>query len=147
METTPGTPTTALVFLNNEYASHPPPAEPPSYLSQVLTPSGTVIQDRGNSSFNDGTSALSGYVFQIAGAPVGSGSVGVFDAINLETLASTPLHTPAGGSYTLPLGARPVAALSNLIGAGAYAGQGLAYDLSTNLIVPIVIANTSVALF
>jgi hypothetical protein len=71
----------------------------------------------------------------------------MLNAINLETLASTPLHTPDGASYTLPLGARPVAALSNSIGAGAYAGQGLAYDLSNNLIVPIVIANTSVTLF
>jgi len=45
-------------------------------------------------------------------------------------------------------GVRPqLAGLSNSIGTGAVEGQGLAYDLSKNLIVPIVIANTDVAPF
>ncbi len=121
---------------------------PPSYSSEVLTPSGTVIQaERRNSYFNDGTSALSGYVFQIAGASIGEGGVGgFFNTINLATLTSTHLLTPAGAPFGVS-GHPAVAPLSNLIGAGAYAGQGLAYDLSQDLIVPIVIANTNVALF
>ena len=66
----------------------------------------------------------------------------------LNAFSQYPTHllTPAGAPFGVS-GHPAVAPLSNLIGAGAYAGQGLAYDLSQDLIVPIVIANTNVALF
>jgi large repetitive protein len=155
VNTTPGTPSTALAFVSAVPGWRPVPNQRFAYSSEVLTPSGTVKQGgRSISSFiNGGTGALSGYVLQLEGVCCGPWTL---SALNLQTLASTPLQTPAGASYTLPLGEYPVvAALSNFIGAGAYAilgagayaGQGFAYDLSKDLIVPIAIANTTVAPF
>jgi hypothetical protein len=63
-------------------------------------------------------------------------------------LASTALQLPPGLTFTGSGAVRPqLLGLSNFIGAGSYAGGGLAYDLSQNLLVPIVIANSNVAPF
>jgi hypothetical protein len=150
VETAPGTPETALVFVNTvEECGFPGPVceSPPSYLSEVLTPSGTVKSGAGSGSFiHDGTSPVSGYVLQV-GAPA-QGETWTLSALNLQTLSSTTLQTPAGAAFTVGDGDSPqFTGLSNSIGAGAVTGQGLAYDLSKNLIVPIVITNTDVAPF
>jgi hypothetical protein len=72
-------------------------------------------------------------------------------AINLETLVSNGLTTSTGTAYTVTGGNTPsFMPESNLIGAGVNRGnpnEGLAYDPSKDLIVPIVIANTNVAPF
>jgi Putative Ig domain len=144
VETTPGTPSTALVFVNFVEPGYSFPAEPPSYSSELLTPSGTVkLGVSANSAWAD-TSGLSGYVLQIRGLEFQAQQQISIDAINLETLAATVLSNPTG--VTLPVRARPfLVPKSNLVGAGSVGADGLAYDLSKDLIVPIVIANTNVA--
>jgi len=148
VETTPGNPPTALVFVNIVHSSPPPPAVPSSYSSEVLTPSGTAKPGGSSGAFYAGTSGLSGYVLQV-GTPAYHGEgPWTLSALNLETLAPTTLQTPGGAAFTVPNGDRPqLFGLSNVIGAGTSGGQGLAYDLSKNLIEPIVIANTDVAPF
>jgi hypothetical protein len=150
METAPGTPSTALVFVNRvEECAIPGPVceSPPSYSSAVLTPSGTVMPGGSSGSFiHDGTSPLSGYVLQVGASA--QGETWTLSALNLQTLSSITFQTPAGAAFTVRNGVVPqLVGLSNSIGAGAVEGQGLAYDLSKNLIVPIVIADTDVAPF
>jgi large repetitive protein len=143
VQTTPGTPSTALVFATTRVLSYRP-----SYSSTVLTPGGVV--KRGGSRYSyfiyEGTSGLSGYVLQVG--YYGPGPL-TLSAINLETLAATALQTPAHTTFRVALSGIRVqlAGLSNFIGAGEFLGQGLAYDLSKDLVVPIVVANTNVALF
>jgi hypothetical protein len=149
VETTPGTPSTALVFVNLEEPGSSSPAVPPSYSSEVLTPSDTAQPAGGRHSvFITGTNGLSGYVLLVGNLQYGQLGLFTLSAINLETLASTTFQIPPGPTFTGPVAARPqLTGLSNLIGAGAFADQGLAYDLSKNLLVPIVIANSTVAPF
>jgi hypothetical protein len=148
VDTTPGAASTGLVIINTESANARPGPPPPTHATEVLTPNGTVkAAIRGyDTYFAGGTSALSGYLFQVGNHswPAGLGPWTV-SALNLETLTSTGLQTP-GGAFTVPNGEYPqFTGLSNFIGAGAYAGQGLAYDLSQNLLVPIIIPDTNVA--
>jgi hypothetical protein len=142
VQTTPGTPSTALVFVSTKSFI---PYQRRAYTSEVLTPSGTAGSVASNSSFlYDGTSGLSGYVLQV-GASFWN-LPWKLRAINLHTLAATNLQTPADAAFTVSAGGKPqLAGLSNVIGAGTYQGRGLAYDLSKNLIVPIDIPNTNVA--
>jgi hypothetical protein len=155
VETTPGTPSTALVFVSTEVGSHRG-GPPPSYSSQVLTPRGTEKPGgAGSSAFiYDGTSGLFGHVLQVGSLAYQGAGPWTLSALNLETLASKKLQTPPGPTFTVPAGRPPqLVRLSNLIGTGAYAGPGvdaspgLAYDLFQNLLVPIVIPNTNVAPF
>jgi hypothetical protein len=76
--------------------------------------------------------------------------------VNLGTLASTALTTTGGADYTLPAGFDPgFVQIANTIGAGVLAPiggsgaatQGGAFDLSKDLIVPISLTNTNIALF
>jgi large repetitive protein len=154
VETAPGTPSTALVFVNTLHGSGcmlpgycPPGGGVISWSSEVLTPGGTVRPGGSYGAFiHDGTSPLSGYVLQV-GTPDGGGPWAL-SALNLKTLSSTTLQTPAGAAFTVGDGDSPqLTGLSNSIGAGTVEGQGLAYDLSKNLVVPIVIADTDVAPF
>jgi large repetitive protein len=148
VETTPGTPSTALVFVNTESANGRPGPPPPNYSSEVLTPSGTVKAAPHHSAFITGTNRLSGYVLLVGNLDYGQLGTFTLSAIDLETLAATPLQIPPGLTFTGPVAVRPqLTGLSNFIGAGAFAGQGLAYDLSQHLLVPIVIANSTVAPF
>jgi hypothetical protein len=150
VETAPGTPSTALVLVNTvEECGLPECDMPPSWSSEVLTPSGTVKPGGSSGSFiYDGTSPLSGYVLQVGTAASQGEGPWTLSALNLQTLSSAALQTPAGAALTVGTGVSPhLAGLSNSIGAGSVGGQGLAYDLSKNLIVPIVIADTDVAPF
>ena len=147
-EATPGTPSTALVFVTHDLGLTDGESR---YGTEVLTPSGTVIQaDLRDSSFlYAGTNGLSGYVLQAAGYNLST--VQGINAINLETLVSNRLTTSTGTPYTVTGGNTPsFKQESNLIGAGVNRGdpdEGLAYDPSRDLIESIVIANTNVAPF
>ncbi|MGP8165080.1 MAG: hypothetical protein ACLQAR_06130 [Steroidobacteraceae bacterium] len=147
-EATPGTPSTALVFVTHDLGLTDGESR---YGTEILTPSGTVKQaDLRDSSFiYAGTNGLSGYVLQAAGYNL-STVQGIY-AINLETLVSNGLTTSTGTAYTVTGGNTPsFMQESNLIGAGVNRGnpnEGLAYDPSKDLIAPIVIANTNVAPF
>jgi Putative Ig domain len=145
-ETTPGTPSRALVFVSVTFETN---EHTQIFSTEVLTPSGTVMPGGDSGAFiYEGTSGLSGYVLQVGTNAYHGNGPWSLNAIELETLASTQLKTPAGGSYKLPEGAHPnLVQESNLIGAGAYGGVGLAYDPSKDLIVPIVIPSTNVAPF
>lgn len=149
VETMPGTPSTGLVFVNLEVPGSSDPAVPPTYSSEVLTPGGTAQPAGGrHSGFVTGTNGLSGYVLLVENLQYGQSGIFTLSAINLGTLASTALQIPPGLTLSGPVAVRPqLTGLSTLIGAGAFAGQGLAYDLSQNLLVPIVIPNTNVAPF
>jgi hypothetical protein len=148
VDATPGAASTGLVIINTESANARPGPPPPTHATEVLTPSGTVkAAIRGfDTYFAGGTSALSGYLFQVGNDswPAGLGPWTV-SALNLETVTSSGLQTPGGG-FTVPNGEYPqFTGLSNFIGAGTFAGQGLAYDLSQHLLVPLVIPNSDVA--
>jgi hypothetical protein len=146
VETTPGTASTALVFVNSESVNGMPGPPPPTYSSEVLTPSGAAKIGVIRNSAYDVPSGLSGYVMQITGLQVQNRENVSISAINLETLAATGLSNPTGA--TLPIGLRPfLVSKSNLIGAGSVGADGLAFDLSKDLIVPIIIANSNVAPF
>jgi hypothetical protein len=157
--TTPGQPSTDLVFVNVVELSSGGGGTTYSYSTEILTPSGTVKQALlSNSSFVfDAASALSGSVLQVTGITETDGGYGggTFNALNLGTLAPTVLTTTGGAAYTAPAGYLPgFASLSSSIGAGllepqssSNASLGAAYDLSKHLLVPIAISNTSVSVF
>lgn len=114
----------------------------------MLSPGGTVEPGGNRGVFYGGsTGGLSGYVLQVGNYsyPAGAGPW-TLSAFNLQTLTSTNLQIPEGADFTFPNDTFPqLLGLSTFIGAGEFAGQGLAYDLSQNLIVPIAIANGNVA--
>ena len=103
----------------------------------------------GPSYFVDGgTSGLCGCVLQVVGRTHAGPGTASFSVVNLGTSTATSLLTPANTTIRTFNSARPrLAGLSKVIGAGDELDQGLAYDLSKNLIVPIVIPNSSVAPF
>jgi len=156
--TTPGTPSTDLVFVDVFNLSSNPTVY--SYSSEVLSPSGTVTRVRiANSYFLENSiSLLSGSVLQLTGIDDNVGGEGgaAINALNIGTQVATPLKTSSGTTYTVPAGSIPgLVGESSVISAGVLepvaAGfgnpAGLAVDLSKSLIVPIRITNTSVALF
>ena len=146
VETTPGTPSTALVFVSTESVNSTPGPPPPTYSSEVLTPGGTIqLGVSRNSAYAD-TGGLPGYVLQVTGLQIQNRENLSISAINLGTLAATGLSNPTG--VALPIAMRPfLVPKSNLIGAGSVGADGLAFDLSKDLIVPIIIANTNVTPF
>ncbi len=155
--TTAGQPPTDLVFVNVLNVAGGGGGATYSYSSEVVTPSGTVEQSLlSNSVFLfDAASQFSGSAVQITGITDTSGGYGggTFNAVNLGTLASTPLTTTGAAAYQVPAGfAAGVTGLANTVGAGLLAPRsgssasiGLAYDLSKDLIVPIGFTNTNVA--
>jgi hypothetical protein len=157
--TTGGEPSTDLVFVNVSNFTSGGGGTTFSYSSEVLTPTGTVKKPlTSNSVFLfDGASYLSGSALQITGITDTNGGYGggTFNAVNLGTLASTALTTTGGAAYTVPAGyLTGFEQLANTIGGGVLATMGGtgpilggAYDLSKDLIVPISLTNTNIALF
>ncbi|HEX2790506.1 MAG TPA: hypothetical protein VHN17_08765 [Steroidobacteraceae bacterium] len=158
--TTAGDPSTNLVFVNVLNVTSGGGGTTFSYSSEALTPGGTVKKAlTSNSVFlYNAASFLSGSALQITGITDTAGGYGggTFNAVNLGTLASTALTTTGGASYTVPAGfVAGFGQLANTIGAGVLApvsgssaaALGGAYDLSKDLIVPISLTNTNVALF
>jgi hypothetical protein len=124
-----------------------------SYSSEVLTPSGAVLQPvLANSTFLGRTSEFSGAVFQIRGITDTAGGYGGggLNSLNIaNSLASTPFTTTGGLAYAVPQNYGGfLLGLSNTIGAGDLTSgalqTGVAYDISQQLIVPIGMANTNV---
>jgi hypothetical protein len=124
-----------------------------SYSSEVLTPSGAVLQPLlANSTFLGRTTELSGTVFQIRGITDTAGGFGggSLNSVNIaNSLTSTPFTTIGGGAYAVPQNYGTIlVGLSNTIGAGDLTSgalqTGVAYDISQQLIVPIGMANTNV---
>jgi hypothetical protein len=124
-----------------------------SYSSEVLTPSGTIVQTLlANSTFLGRTTDLSGSVFQIraiadTGGGYGGGSLSSVAISN--SLTPTAFSTIGGGSYTWPAGFGGfLLGLANTIGAGDLTNgalqTGLAYDTSKFLIEPVSLSNTNV---
>jgi hypothetical protein len=154
---TPGEPSTDLVFVNVLNVTGGGTTF--SYSSEVLTPGGSVKQAlTGNSVFlYDAASFLSDSAVQITGITDTAGGYGggTFNAVNVATLVSTPLKTTGGASYAVPAGfISGFTQLADTIGAGVLAPiggsaatVGGAYDLSKDVIAPISLANTNVALF
>jgi hypothetical protein len=155
---TAGEPSTDLIFIN--VLNLTGGGTTFSYSSEVLTPSGTVKQAQlSNSQFLfDAASGLSGSVLQVTGITDTGGGYGggTINAVNLGTLAATALKTTGGAAYAVPAGfIAGLSGLSNTIGGGVFAASGGgaaatlggAYDLSKNLIVPIALTNTKIALF
>jgi hypothetical protein len=154
---TPGTRSSDLVFAG---AVNVAAGAPYVYSSEVVTPENVVEQAQLPNSYylTNGIGSLAGKVLQLTAinsAVPGLGG-GHVNAVTLSTLAVTPLKVPGGGVYTLPAGVDPYfQGLSNTIGSGDLTAQapttgngvGLAYDLSSSLIVPIGIAATDVASF
>jgi hypothetical protein len=157
--TASGDPSTDLVFLNVLDVSSGGGGTTFSYSSEVLTPTGTVKKAlTSNSVFlYDAASFLSDSALQITGITDTNGGYGggTFNAVNLGTLTSTALTTTGGAAYKVPAGyISGLGQLANTIGAGLFATMGgssasvgAAYDLSKELIAPITLANTNVALF
>ena len=147
VETTPGTASTALVFVNTESVNGMPGPPPPTYSSEVLTPSGAAKIGVSRNSAYDGPSGLSGYVLQITGpsSPKPRERLDQRDQSRNAGCGGLAV-TPRGPRCQLGYG--PFSCrTSNLIGAGSVGADGLAYDLSKDLIVPIIIANSNVAPF
>jgi hypothetical protein len=156
--TTPGTPSTDLVFVDVFNLSSNPTVY--SYSSEVLSPSGTVSRVRmANSYFLENSVSLwSGSVLQLTGIDdnVGGEGSAAINALNIGAQIATPLKTSSETTYTVPTGSIPgLVGESSVISAGVLepvaAGignpAGLAVDLCKSLIVPINITNSSVALF
>jgi hypothetical protein len=130
------------------------------FSSEVLGTDGSSKQALTSNSYflADAASPLSGAVLQLTGintAVPGMGG-GPIQVVALSTLTATALKTSGGGSYTLPNGFEPaLLGLSPQIGAGdalplppaAGNGTGLVFNLSSDVIVPVSIVNTSVTLF
>ncbi|MGH8210264.1 MAG: hypothetical protein ACREU6_11850, partial [Steroidobacteraceae bacterium] len=105
-------------------------------------------------------SGLSGAVLQVtgindtvAGPTFGGGTV---NAVNVATLASTPLLTTPGGTtaYKIPSGdVLALSELSNTIGGGVISNgasatsMGAAYDLSHDLFVPVTLTSSNLTLY
>jgi len=158
--TTDGEPSTDLVFVNVVNITSGGGGTTFSYSSEVLTPGGTVkMALTSNSVFlYDAASYLSGAAVQVTGITDTAGGYGggTLNAVSLGTLASTAMTTTGGAAYKLPAGFDPgFVQIANTIGAGVLAPisgtgaatQGGAFDLSKDLIVPISLTNTNVALF
>jgi hypothetical protein len=158
--TTDGEPSTDLVFVNVVDISTGGSGTTFSYSSEVVSPAGTVMKAlTSNSVFlYDAASYLSGSAVQVTGITDTAGGYGggTLNAVNLGTLVSTALTTTGGAAYTLPAGFDPgFVQIANTIGAGVLApisGSGAAtmggaFDLSKDLIVPISMTNTNIALF
>jgi hypothetical protein len=158
--TTAGEPSTDLVFVNVVNISSGGGGTTFSYSSEVVSPSGTLMKAlTSNSAFlYDAASYLSGSAVQVTGITDTAGGYGggTLNAVNVGTLASTALTTTGGAAYTLPAGFDPgFVQIANTIGAGVLAPisgsgaatQGGAFDLSKDLIVPISLTNTNVAVF
>jgi hypothetical protein len=158
--TTTGEPSSDLVFVNVVDVSSGGSGTTFSYSSEVVSPAGTVMKAlTSNSVFlYDGASYLSGAAVQVTGITDTAGGYGggTFNAVNLGTLASTALTTTGGAAYTVLAGFVPAfTQIANTIGAGVLApvsGSGAAtlggaYDLSKDLVVPISMTNTNIALF
>jgi len=96
-------------------------------------------------------------VLQLTGINATGGGMGggQIQAVNVSSLAATPLTAAGGGSYTLAGGDTPdLMGVAPQLGAGtavpsssSAASIGLLLNLATDSIVPISIDNTSVTLF
>lgn len=142
------------------------------YSSTVVTSGGTVRQAlQAGTTYADGDDGypgtlvglLPGAMIQVAAiseTDTGYGG-GHFNLINVATLSSTPLTTPAGIVYTVPAGPGLIPqfnALTPTLAAGVLqvppynyppfpSKIGLVIDLTKHLVVPISIASTDVSPF
>jgi hypothetical protein len=130
-----------------------------TFASEVLGLDGSSKQAlTANTYFLDNaTSPLSGAVLQLTGINATGGGMGggQIQAVNVSSLAATPLTAAGGGSYTLAGGDTPdLMGVAPQLGAGtavpsssSAASIGLLLNLATDSIVPISIDNTNVTLF
>ena len=130
-----------------------------SYSSEVLTPSGVVKQAALANSIFPGLPACGGNfgsVLQVQGITDTNGyGGGTVNAFNLSSFSATPLGTTSGsGSYTVPAGNQLLGIfLSDTVGMGGVGPTlpsssvrtGIAFDVSTSLIVPVSVPNSDVS--